>query len=181
MGDVFVFPLKMLGFSANSVEKAELDQARTVLLDLAPHVLALDSNKYGDKIAQGEAAMALGWTGVLNTQMGDVKDKGYVVPAEGTIFWMDAWVLLADGPNPNAAYAFLNFIHEPDIQAKETNYNLYATPNAAAKPLVDPAVLNDPAVFPPEDVFKLLEGSQDTSGNNQRIDIWEEFKQNIGK
>jgi hypothetical protein len=46
---------------------------------------------------------------------------------------------------------------------------------------VDPAVLNDPAVFPPEDVFKLLEGSQDTSGNNQRIDIWEEFKQNLGK
>lgn len=181
MGDVFVFPLKMLGFSANSVVKEELDQARTVLLDLAPHVLALDSNKYGDKIAQGEAAMALGWTGVLNTQMGDVKDKGYVVPSEGTIFWMDAWVLLADAPNPNAAYAFLNFIHQPDIQAKETDYNLYGTPNDKAKPLVDPAVLNDPAVFPPEDVFKVLEGSQDTSGNNQRIDIWEEFKQNIGK
>ena len=83
--------------------------------------------------------------------------------------------------NPNASYAWLNFIHEPDIQAKETDYNLYATPNDKAKPLVDPAVLNDPAVFPPEDVFKRLEGSQDTSGNNQRIDIWEEFKQNIGK
>lgn len=181
MGDVFTFPLKMLGFSANSVDQAELDQARTVLLDFAPHVLALDSNKYGDKIASGEAAMALGWTGVLNSQMGDVKDKGYVVPAEGTIFWLDTWVMLADAPNPNAAYAFLNFIHEPDIQAKETDYNLYATPNDKAKPLVDPAVLNDPAVFPPEDVFKILEGSQDTSGNNQRIDIWEEFKQNIGK
>ncbi len=181
MGDVFTFPLKMLGFSANSVDQAELDQARTVLLDFAPHVLALDSNKYGDKIASGEAAMALGWTGVMNTQMGDVKDKGYVVPSEGTIFWLDTWVMLADAPNPNAAYAFLNFIHEPDIQAKETNYNLYATPNDKAKPLVDPAVLNDPAVFPPEDVFAILEGSQDTSGNNQRIDIWEEFKQNIGK
>jgi spermidine/putrescine-binding protein len=181
MGDVFVFPLKMLGFSANSIVKEELDQARTVLLDLAPHVLALDSNKYGDKIANGEAAMALGWTGVMNTQMGDVKDKGYVVPSEGTIFWLDTWVMLAEAPNPNAAYAWLNFIHEPDIQAKETNYNLYATPNDKAKPLVDPVVLNDPAVFPPEDVFALLEGSQDTSGNNQRIDIWEEFKQNIGK
>ena len=60
MGDVFVFPLKMLGFSANSVEKAELDQARTVLLDVAPHLLALDSNKYGEKMANGEAALVAG-------------------------------------------------------------------------------------------------------------------------
>jgi spermidine/putrescine transport system substrate-binding protein len=181
MGDVFVFPLKMLGFSANSVDKNELDQARTVLLDVAPHLLALDSNKYGDKMAAGEASLSLGWTGVLEQQMADTKDKGYVVPSEGTIFWLDTWVLLADAPNPNAAYAFLDFIQEPAIQAEESNYNLYGTPNDKAKPLVDPTVLNNPAVFPPDDVFKILEGSKDTSGSNQRIDIWEEFKQNIGK
>jgi spermidine/putrescine-binding protein len=180
MGDIFVFPLKMLGFSANSVEQAELDQARTILLEIAPHVLALDSNKYGDKIASGEASMALGWTGVLESQMGDIPDKGYVVPGEGTIFWLDTWVMLADAPNPNAAYAWLNFIHDPKVQGAETNYNLYATPDEVAKPFVDPAVLNNVAVFPTEDQFALLEGSKDTSGNNQRIDIWEEFKQNIG-
>jgi spermidine/putrescine-binding protein len=181
MGDVFVFPLKMLGFSANSEVKEELDQARTILLEIAPHLLALDSNKYGDKMAKGEASMSLGWTGVLIQQMADTKDKGYVVPEEGTIFWLDTWVLLADAPNPNAAYAWLNFIEEPDIQAEETIYNYYATPNDKAKPLVDKAILDDPAVFPPDDVMSKLEGSKDTSGNNQRIDIWEEFKQNIGK
>jgi spermidine/putrescine transport system substrate-binding protein len=180
MGDVFVFPLKMLGFSANSTVKEELDQARTILLDIAPHLLALDSNKYGEKMANGEAAMSLGWTGVLTQDMADTPDKGYVVPSEGSIFWLDTWVLLADAPHPNAAYAFLDFIHDPAIQAEETNYNNYGTPNAAAKPLVDPAVLADPAVFPPDDVFKLLEGSEDTSGNTQRTDIWEEFKQKLG-
>ena len=180
MGDVFVFPLKMLGFSANSIVKEELDQARTVLLDVAPHLLALDSNKYGEKMANGEAALALGWTGVLTQDMADTPDKGYVVPSEGSIFWLDTWVLLADAPHPNAAYAFLDFIHTPEIQAEETNYNNYGTPNAAAKPLVDPAVLADPAVFPPDEVFALLEGSQDTSANTQRTDIWEEFKQKLG-
>jgi spermidine/putrescine-binding protein len=170
----------MLGFSANSTVKEELDQARTILLDIAPHLLALDSNKYGEKMANGEAAMSLGWTGVLTQDMADTPDKGYVVPSEGSIFWLDTWVLLADAPHPNAAYAFLDFIHDPAIQAEETNYNNYGTPNAAAKPLVDPAVLADPAVFPPDDVFKLLEGSEDTSGNTQRTDIWEEFKQKLG-
>jgi len=180
MGDVFVFPLKMLGFSANSVEKAELDQAREVLLEVAPHLLALDSNKYGEKMASGEAAMSLGWTGVLTQDMADTPDKGYVVPSEGSIFWLDTWVLLADAPHPNAAYAFLDFIHTPEIQAEETNYNNYGTPNDKAKPLVDPKVLADPAVFPPEEVFALLEGSKDTSASTQRTDIWEEFKQKLG-
>ncbi|MFL5680170.1 MAG: PotD/PotF family extracellular solute-binding protein [Chloroflexota bacterium] len=180
LGDVLVFPLKMLGFSANSVDENELKQAQAILLEVAPHILALDSNNYGQKMAKGEASLALGWTGVLEQQMADVADKGYVVPSEGTIFWLDTWVLLADAPDPNAAYAFLNFIQEPDVQAEESNYNLYGTPNDKAKPLVDPAVLNNPAVFPPEETFKILEGSTDTSSNNQRLDIWEEFKQKIG-
>jgi spermidine/putrescine transport system substrate-binding protein len=181
MGDVFVFPLKMLGFSANSVDKAELDQARTILLDVAPHLLALDSNKYGEKMAKGEASMALGWTGVLTQQMADTADKGYVVPSEGTIFWLDTWVLLADAPHPNAAYAWLDFIQDSANQAEETNYNNYGTPNAKAKPLVDPAILKDPAVFPPDATFALLEGSKDTSASTQRTDIYEEFKSKTPK
>ena len=41
-------------------------------------------------------------------------------------------------------------------------------------------VLADPAVFPPDEVFALLERSEDTSANTQRTDIWEEFKQKLG-
>ena len=88
--------------------------------------------------------------------------------------------MLADAPHPNAAYAWLNFIHEPEIQGEETNYNLYATPNDAAKEFVDPEILADTAVFPPDDVIANLEGSEDTSGNTQRNDIWDEFKQAVG-
>jgi spermidine/putrescine transport system substrate-binding protein len=183
MGDVFVFPLKMLGYSLNTETESELEEARQILLDVAPHVLALDSENYGTKIATGEAKQALGWTGVMGTQMSDLieaDDAAYLNPSEGTLYWMDSWVLLADAPHVDAAYAFLDFIHRPQVQADETNWNLYATPNDAAKELVDPAVLNNPAVFPPDDVFAKLEGAQDTSGNEQRIDIWEEFKSALG-
>jgi len=183
MGDVFVFPLKMLGYSLNSVDQNELEEARRILLDVAPHILALDSDTYGDKMASGEATLTLGWTGPLGQELAELVDAGtagYVVPSEGTLFWLDTWVMLAEAPHPNASYAWLNFIHEPEIQARETNYNLYATPNDAAREFVDPEILNNPAIFPPEDVIANLEGAQDTSGNNQRIDIWEEFKSRIG-
>lgn len=182
-GDVFVFPLKMLGYSLNTVEKTELDEARAILLEVAPHLYALDSNQYGAKMKDGTSILTLGWTGPLGQELADEKasgEAGYVVPSEGTLFWLDTWVMLADAPHPNASYAWLNFIHEPEVQGEETNYNLYATPNDPAKEFVKPEILADTTVFPPEDVIASLEGAQDTSGNNQRTDIWEEFKQAVG-
>ena len=183
MGDVFVFPLKMLGYSLNTVDQAELEEARQILLEVAPHLYALDSNQYGFKMKDGTTSLTLGWTGPLGQELADEKasgEAGYVVPSEGTLFWLDTWVMLADAPHPNASYAWLNFIHEPEVQGEETNYNLYATPNDPAKEFVKPEILADAAIFPPEDVIASLEGAEDTSGNNQRIEIWEEFKQAIG-
>jgi len=182
MGDVFVMPLKMIGKSLNSTEKEDLDQARTILMDLAPHILALDSDTYQDKLSSEEAALVLGWTGPLVELRANPKtaDIAYSVPSEGTLFWLDTWVMIQDAPNPNAAYAFLNFIHDPEIQAEETNYNGYGSPNDEAKKYIDPAVLSDPAIFPPEETMKNLEGAVDRSSDQQRIDIWQEFKSAIG-
>jgi spermidine/putrescine transport system substrate-binding protein len=182
MGDVMAMPLKMLGKSLNSVEPADLDAARDILLKLAPHVLALDSDTYQDKLASEECVLCLGWTGPIVELRAnpDTADIAYTVPSEGTLFWLDTWVMIADAQNPNAAYAFLNFIHEPEIQAEETNFNGYGTPNDEAKKYIDPAILSDETFFPSETAMKNLEGAVDTSGNEQRIDIWQEFKSAIG-
>ena len=90
------------------------------------------------------------------------------------------WTLLAGAPHPEAAYAFLNFIHEPKIQGDETNINYYATANDEAKKHVDPAILADPWVFPADDVIAKLEGAADVSTDPLRVEIWEEFVSNIG-
>lgn len=184
MGDVMVMPLKMLGKSLNSVDKADLDQVRTMLLELAPHLLALDSDTYQNKLSgdKPEAVLCLGWTGPLAAMRKDPKsaDIKYAVPSEGTLFWLDTWVMVANAPNPNASYAFLNFIEEPDIQGDESNYTGYGSPNDEAKKYIDPTLLSDPAVFPPADVMSKLEPAVDTSSNQQRIDIWQEFKSKIG-
>ena len=183
MGDVFVMPLKMIGKSLNSIDKADLDQVRTILMDLAPHILALDSDTYQDKLTSEEAVLCLGWTGPLVTMRAnpETADIRYVVPSEGTLFWLDTWVLVKDAPHPNAAYAWLNYVHEPQVQADETNFTGYGSPNDEAKKLIDPAILSDPAIFPPADVMPRLEPAIDRSSNTQRIDIWQEFKSNIGK
>ncbi len=183
-GDVFVAPLKALGFSLNSVDPGELEQARGLLMGLAPHVLALNSDTYDAQLASEEAVLGLTWTGGIADlrEEEETKDTVYQIPEDGTLYWMDTWVIFKDPPHPEAAHAFLNFVHEPAIQAKETETNRYATPNDEAMKLVPQAILDDPTIFVPQDVLDsgLLEGAQDVSTDPNRVAIWEEFKSNIG-
>jgi spermidine/putrescine-binding protein len=184
MGDVFPFPLKLLGYSLNDNDPAHLKEAGDILLELAPHIHSADSDTYQVKLANEEALLCLGWYGPIVDLKQDpaTADTSYVVPSEGTLYWLDTWVLLADAPHPNAAYAWLNFIHEPAIQAKETESNGYATPNDEAKKLVKPEIVNEPGIFPPDSVLNSgkMEGSLDHSGVQQRADIWAQFKSKIG-
>jgi spermidine/putrescine-binding protein len=181
-GDVMTAPLKALGFSLNSTDPTELGEARKLLQGLAPHVLALDSNDYADKLATEEAVMGLVWTGgvVDLRDEPETADTEYIVPEDGTLYWLDTWTMLADAPHPEAAYAWLNFIQEPAIQAKETETNRYATPNDEAKKLVAPEILNDPTVFVPDEAFGRLEGARDVSTDPLRVEIWEEFSASVG-
>ncbi len=181
-GDVMTAPLKALGFSLNSTDPTELGEARKLLQGLAPHVLALDSNDYGDKLATEEAVMGLVWTGgvVSLRDEPETADIEYIIPEDGTLFWLDTWVQLSDAPHPEAGLAWLNFIHEPAIQAKETETNRYATANDEAKALVAPEILNDPTVFVPQALVSSLEGAQDVSTDPLRVEIWEEFSSSIG-
>ena len=111
----------------------------------------------------------------------DTADTGYVVPSEGTLFWMDTWVMLADAPHPNAAYAWLDFIQRPEIQGEETNYNLLRHAErrrrrSSSRRSCSPTRRSSRR----RTSIAKLEGAEDTSGNTQRIDIWEEFKSKIG-
>ena len=144
---------------------------------------ALDSDTYQDKLSSEEAVLCLGWTGPLvdlraNPETADTK---YVVPSEGTLFWLDTWVMMADAPHPNATYAWFDFIERPDVQAKETEYTGYGTPNLEAKKLLSDEMLNDPSIFPPEEAMANLEGADPTSTDNaDRLAVWTEFVSSIG-
>jgi spermidine/putrescine transport system substrate-binding protein len=183
-GDVFVAPLKALGYSLNSVDPKELGEARELLRGLAPHVLSLNSDTYDAQLASEECVLGLTWTGGIADLRDEPEtaDTVYQIPEDGTLYWMDTWVIFKDPPHPEAAHAFLNFIHEPAIQAKETETNRYATPNDEAAKLVPQAILDDPTVFVPQEVLDsgLLEGAQDVSTDPLRVEIWEEFKSSIG-
>jgi len=178
-GDVFVAPLRLHGFDVNTDKSDELEIARQELMKLRPHLQSIDSDQYPQTLRDREAVLALAWNGTayLMQQEAENKDTGYTVPSEGTIIWIDTWVMLADAPHPNIAYAFLDWIQDPAQQVTESLYAGYASANDAAKPLLPPDFVNNPAVYVPDSEASRLSISTDQSGNQQRADIWAEFKQ----
>jgi spermidine/putrescine transport system substrate-binding protein len=177
--DVFVAPLRMHGFDVNTSDTAQLETARQELLKLRPHLQSIDSDNYPQTLKDEEAVLALAWNGTAYLMQTDpkYKDTGYVIPSDGTIIWVDTWVMLADAPHPNIAYAFLDWIQTPAIQVIESEFAGYASANDAAKPLLPPEFVASSAVYLPDADANLVTVMVDQSANKQRADIWAEFKQ----
>jgi putrescine transport system substrate-binding protein len=72
----------------------------------------------------------------------------YFVPKTGAPAWFDLWCLPVDAPNTENAYRFLDYMLRPEVIAACTNFTGYGNANKAALPFVDPAIANDPAVYP---------------------------------
>jgi len=179
-GDVFVAPLRLHGFDVNTTDHDQLEIARQELMALRPHLQSIDSDNYPTTLEKEQAVLGLAWNGsafVLGTDpSGKYKDTGWTIPSEGTIYWTDTWVLLAEAPDPNAAYAFLNWIQDPKQQVVESLYAGYASCNDSAKALLPADFTGNPVLYVPDSQLSLLSVSTDQSGNQQRADIWAQFK-----
>lgn len=80
----------------------------------------------------------------------------YRIPKEGAQMWVDMMAIPKDAPNPDGALTFINYLLEPQVIAKSTNFVTYANPNLASKPYVEKAILDDPTIYPPPAVMEKL-------------------------
>ncbi len=170
--------LKKNGFSYNSVDPTELQTALNDLLALKPHLASISSD-YIAKVESGDIWIALGWNGDFSSIKGNKgsEDTVYIIPSEGSEFWVDTWAIPKDAPHPDAAHAFINFILTPAVQAKETDYTYYASGETVATPCIDPAISGDPSIYPSADVTSKLEAAKDLGDATKlRDDIWTKFK-----
>jgi spermidine/putrescine transport system substrate-binding protein len=170
--------LVMLGYSYNSDAEGELEQAKKELLALKPHILAITSTEYKQMLIGGRAAMALGWNGD-GAAVAAKKPAEYVVPEEGGEFWVDSYSIPTGAKNPDAAYAWINFAYQPEINALETSYTYYGSPvkRELLDGVLDREILSNPDVFPAPDTLEKLEPNNvSPEGTRLRDRIWTEFK-----
>ena len=170
--------LKILGYSVNSEDPAELEEALELLLELKPNSTWLrDEASAAPMLASGEFIMMQGWSEEFWSAQEETDNIAYVLPEEGTILWGDNFVIPANSPNKYTAELFLNFILRAEITGRIVNEIYYPMPNDAAVPFIDPEILNDSAVFPTNEEMKNAELLLPLSSEGEQLheDIWNRF------
>lgn len=154
--------LKYLGYSLNTTSQDELDEAAQLIKDTTADLATFSSAGYEDLLVEGTTVVAHGWNGDFfaaydgaSTDDYDAyEDFGFAVPDEGGVVWVDNMAIPTTSESPCTAHAFINYILDAENGATLTNYNYYASPNAAAEEFIYPEILEDPSIYPPDELFE---------------------------
>lgn len=160
--DAFGIALQRLGYSLNTTDEKELEEAYKELAKQKDLVQAYVMDEIFNKMEGGEAAIAPYYAGDAITMMDENPDLAYVVPKEGTNYFVDAMVIPKGTPNKDAAEMFINFMCEPEISAANAEFIGYSTPIPEAYDMLDlddetrAIAYPDESVLANTEVFKVL-------------------------
>lgn len=160
--DAFMVALARNKKSINSTDEAELIAARDELIRQKPLVHAYVIDQVRDKMIGEEAALGVIYSGEAITSKRANDKLEYIIPKEGSNFWIDSWVIPKTAKNTEAAEQFLNYLCKPEVALKNHEFVGYSTPNKAALALSEDIFRNETAVNPSDeelarcDTFKYL-------------------------
>ena len=155
--DSFAVALIRAGYSINTTSAAEVEEAKNMLLEQKPLVQGYFVDQTRDKMIGEEGVMGVIYSGDYMEAKNDNPDLAYVVPEEGSNYWTDAWVIPANAKHKANAEAWINFMCDAEVAAQNFDYLWYSTPNVAAQELIDEEYVNDPAIFPDEEILARCE------------------------
>lgn len=176
--DSFTPALRKLGYSINTTDEAQLNDALELLIQQKPIVYAYYVDETGDEMAAGNAAMALVYSGEAAYAMELNEDLAYSVPAEGSNLWIDSWFIPKSCNNPENAELFLDFLCREDVAMTNFDYVYYATPNTAVVDELDEETLSDTTIFPTDDTLSNCEVYQqfDRETTDLYSYLWKKLK-----
>jgi putrescine transport system substrate-binding protein len=160
--DILPAALKYLGLDPTSTRQADLEKAADLVRKIRPNVRKFHSSEYLNALASGEICLVVGFSGDIKqaqSRAAEAKrgvEVGYSIPKEGAQLWFDNLAIPRDAKNVDEAHAFINYLMKPEVAAKNTNFIQYANGNLASQKFVDKEVLEDPGVYPPQDVMQRL-------------------------
>jgi len=182
--DMIPIALHYLGEDPHTGDPDKLQKAADLLKSIRPYVQNFHSSQYVSSLANGSICLAVGWSGDIIQARDRAEEAGngvnvaYSIPKEGAPQWFDMLAIPADAKHPENAYAFINYLLEPQVAANNTNYIQYANPVLPATELVDEDIRNDPTIYPPEDVAaKMFTYSINTPETDKLYTrLWQEIK-----
>lgn len=154
-----LFPPDGPQWTTNETDPARVDEARKWLLAARPNLFDFNSTDSTSSLAGGSATLNQVWSG--DTMYAKRPDQNnplpvdYVIPNQGSTWWLDCAAIHSKSRNVWLAHRFLNFIHQLDNNISLTMYNLYSTPNKACFDALKPFpnethydMREDPVLYP---------------------------------
>ena len=132
--DSFMMALKDLGYSMNTENEAELQEAYEWLVQcvttMEPEIV---TDEIIDNMAQGRKALGLCYSGDATYIMSENENMGFYMPEEGTNRWYDSMVIPTTAESYELAHEFMNFVNSYDMAYANSDWVGYTSPNLAVK------------------------------------------------
>lgn len=167
--------LLYLGYDFNSTNPKELLAAADLLANTKKRSDCMGfKGGVGGKndVVAGSAAAAIVYNGDAIQAVSNNEDIPLVftVPKEGSEIWYDSMAIPAKAPNPSAAHKWINYILDAKIGAQLSNWNQYASPNAASMEFITPEDLTNTGIYPDEESMKALHFTKDLGNKMKLVD-----------
>jgi spermidine/putrescine transport system substrate-binding protein len=168
--------MKRLGYSVNSADPAEVEEAKQLLIASKKHFLAL-ADSASANLLSGDAVIALGDDYDIFAASKKNPNVVWVDPTEGMSAYLEGFVALK-GPREDLAKAFINFHADPTQNADFVNTLNIASVVPKAAPLIAPAIKKSSILFPADDVRKRIEFFTSASPESEKLwmKAWDEFR-----
>lgn len=150
--------LQYLGYSINSTDPDQIKEAYEKLLEIKPAIASFVTNGWEDQLAGGDLKMSMAYSQDAIALIAEKPELQYIVPESGSSLWTDTMVIPKTAPNSEAAYAWINFMLEPENAARLVERLKISTPNAAAFDKLPPKLQQNENLFPSKAVLAKCEG-----------------------
>ena len=125
-----------LGYSVNSTDEKELEEAKNLLIKQKPLVQAYITDEMVDKMVAGEGLLTLAYSGeaAYALSLDENDELSYAVPKEGSNKWVDGFVILKTGKQKDLAHKFIDFMCSQDIAQRNMIETGYVSPVLDTEP-----------------------------------------------
>ncbi len=172
--------MMMLGYSMNDEDLDHIQEAGDKLLELAPNVRVINDNNTQDLLISGEVGAAFLYTSQVSQAVTQRPDLKVVYPEEGLGFGIMAGFIPSDAPNADAAYAFIEYLLDPEVSAQCFEYTGYYCTNKAADEYISDE-MKDLIVLPDDAAAGEIVQNVSAEAEDKYNEIWNEFKKACGQ
>lgn len=163
--------LLTMGKSMNEQDPAVIKEAGEKLKELAPNIRMIQDTNTQNALLNGEASVGILYTSQVIAALAENPDLKVVYPKEGLGFGIMNFFIPKNAPDTEEAYAFLDYILEPEVAAKCFDFVGYYCTNKAADELVNPDLVVPDSVTKGEIIQNVSAEAEEVYNQN-----WTEFK-----